>query len=168
VCFVISLTDADKPHVQQEISMSDEIIDLGESAPTPPDADFWLEYGRKMVTESATTLRSAATALMTGLGALQGIYLGILGFAKFIPDDTNVGMKLVYVSPLLFWMVALYLCLRVMMTEVIKENLHVWRELEKHHTKWVEKKQLLLELAFWWSCCGMLGAIGLVVLRGRM
>ena len=89
--------------------MPDEIIDLGDSPPTPHDADLWLEYGRKMVTDGPVSLRSAASSLMTGLGALQGIYLGILGFAKFIPEDTKIVMKIVYVSPLLFWMVALYL-----------------------------------------------------------
>lgn len=54
--------------------MPDEIIDLGESAPTPPDADFWLEYGRKMVTDGPAAIRSAATSLMTGLGALRQHY----------------------------------------------------------------------------------------------
>ena len=147
--------------------MPDEIIDLGDSPPTPPDADLWLEYGRKMVTDSAATLRSAATSLMTGLGALQGIYLGILGFAKFIPEDTSTVMKVVYVSPLLFWMVALYLCLRVMMTEAADVHLNAPDELRDQHAKWLAKKQGQLQLAFWWLCCGMLGAIGLVVLRAK-
>ena len=145
--------------------MADEIIDLGDSPPTPPDADLWLEYGRKMVTDGPVSLRSAATSLMTGLGALQGIYLGILGFAKFIPEDTSTVMKVVYVSPLLFWMVALYLCLRVMMTEAATVNLNAPGELRQQYAEWLAKKQWQLEYAFWWLCCGMLGAIGLVVLR---
>ena len=32
--------------------MPDEIIDLGDSPPTPPDADLWLEYGRKLVNDA--------------------------------------------------------------------------------------------------------------------
>lgn len=146
--------------------MPDEIIDLGDSPPTPPDADLWLDYGRKQVAESAATLRGAATSLLTGLGALQGIYLGILGFAKFIPEDTTTVMKVVYVAPLLFWMVALYLCLRVLMTETSLVNLNAPSQLRAQYVQWVKRKQWLLEYAFWWLCCGMLAAMGLVVLRG--
>ena len=147
--------------------MPDEIMDLGDSAPTPPDADLWLEYGRKMVQDGPAAIRSAATALMTGLGALQGIYLGILGFAKFIPEDASLVLKGVYTAPLLLWMVALYFCLQVMMTKAADVHLNAPDELRQHYADWLQAKQAQLQLAFWWLFCGMLGAIGLVVLRWK-
>jgi hypothetical protein len=121
-----------------------------------------------MVTESATTLRSAATALMTGLGALQGIYLGILGFAKFIPEDANIVMKGVFTAPLLVWMVALYHCLQVMLTETATVNLNAPDELRRHYETWLPTKQAQLQTAFWWLFGGMVAAIGLVVLRLKL
>ena len=148
--------------------MPDEIIDLGASEPTPPDADLWLEYGRKMVQDGPAAIRSAATALMTGLGALQGIYLGILGFAKFIPENASVVMKGVFTAPLLVWMVALYHCLQVMLTESANVHLHAPDELRQHYETWVTTKQGQLQTAFWWLFGGMMAAIVLVVLRLKL
>lgn len=144
-----------------------DLPDFGDSPPPKPDDDLWLEYGRKMVQDGPAAIRSAATSLMTGLSALQGIYLGILGFAKFVPDDTNVGMKTVYVLPLLFWIVALFLCLRVMMTDAANVNLNAPDQLREQYARWVERKQGQLVYAFVWLCCGMLMAIGLVLLRAN-
>ena len=76
-------------------------------------------------------------------------------------------LKIVYVSPLLLWMGALYFCLRVMMTEAANVDLNAPGELRDQYAKWVEKKQEQLEYAFWWLFCGMLDAMGLVVLRGQ-
>lgn len=58
------------------------------------DDDFWLEQANKLIVESLPAVRAAAASLMTGLEALQGIYLGMLGFAKFIPDNAELWMKM--------------------------------------------------------------------------
>lgn len=145
--------------------MPDEIIDLGDSPPTPPDADFWLDYGRKMVTDGPAAIRSAATSLMTGLSALQGIYLGILGFAKFIPEDANVVMKGVFTAPLLAWMVALYHCLQVMLTETATVHLNDPTALRQHYETWLPLKHGQLHTAYWWMFGGL---IMLVVLRLKL
>jgi hypothetical protein len=64
-----------------------------ESAPSEPDDDFWLEQGRKMVADSLPTVRTAAASLTTAIGVLQGIYLGVLGFAKFVPETLPLYQK---------------------------------------------------------------------------
>ncbi len=142
-----------------------DIPDFSDSPSPKPDDDLWLEYGRKMVQDGPAAIRSAATSLMTGLGALQGIYLGILGFAKFIPEDASLVLKGMYTAPLLLWMVALYFCLQVMMTKAADVNLNAPDELRQHYADWLQAKQAQLQYALWWLFCGMLGAIGLVVLR---
>ena len=148
--------------------MSDEIIDLGESEPTPPDADLWLEYGRKLVTDAPASLRGAATSLMTGLGALQGIYLGILGFAKFIPENIDTVLKLIFVLPLFAWTGALYLCLKVLMTSVSELNLNSPSELREDYTKMIAEKQYLLNLAFIFMVSGIGGAVFLLIFRTKL
>ncbi len=145
-----------------------DIPDFGDSPPPKPDDDLWLEYGRKMVQDGPAAIRSAATALMTGLGALQGIYLGILGFAKFIPENASVVMKGVFTAPLLVWMVALYHCLQVMLTESADVNLNAPDELRQHYESWLTTKQGQLQTAFWWLFGGMMVAIALVVLRLKL
>ncbi|GEM_PF-1063543 len=148
--------------------MPDEIIDLGDSPPTPPDADLWLEYGRKLVNDAPASLRGAATSLMTGLGALQGIYLGILGFAKFIPETIDVRLKLLLVAPLLAWMLALYHCLKALMTDVSDVNLNSPSELREDYARMIAEKQRLLTVAFWLLLGGLIVAIALVVFRVKM
>jgi hypothetical protein len=148
--------------------MPDEIIDLGDSPPTPPDADLWLEYGRKLVNDAPASLRGAATSLMTGLGALQGIYLGILGFAKFIPETIEVWLKLLLVAPLLAWMLALYHCLKALMTDVSEVNLNSPSELREDYARMIAEKQRLLTVAFWLLLGGLIVAIALVVFRVKM
>lgn len=145
----------------------DGIIDLGDSPPTPPDADLWLEYGRKLVNDAPASLRGAATSLMTGLGALQAIYFGILGFAKF-PDTMDVRWRLVLVLPLLAWMLALYHCLKVLMTDVSEVNLNSPSNLREDYARMIGEKQHLLTVAFWLLLGGLIFAVVLVVFRVKM
>lgn len=64
-------------------------------------------------------------------------------------------------------MVALFLCLRVMMTEAANVNLNAPDQLREQYARWVERKQGQLVYAFVWLCCGILMAIGLVLLRAN-
>lgn len=121
-----------------------------------------------MVQDGLTAIRSAATSLMTGLGALQGIYLGILGFAKFIPEDASIVMKGVFTAPLLVWMLALYHCLQVMLTESANVNLNSPTELRQHYETWLPLKQGQLQAAYWWMFGGLMAAIVLVLLRQKL
>ena len=143
----------------------DEIF---ESAPPAPDDDLWLEYGRKQLTESPAAIRSAASALLTGLGAMQGIYLGVLGFAKFIPEDIALVKKFFFVAPLLLWMIAVYHCLQVLRTDLAQMNLLSPSQIRASHEAWVREKQRLLDHAFWWMFGGMVAAIALVIFRLRI
>lgn len=106
------------PDHQANPSKPPEVI--YQSAPSEPDDDFWLEQANKLIVESLPAVRSAAVSLMTGLGALQGIYLGMLGFAKFIPDTADLWMKALFLAPLLCWMMGLYQCLKVAKSEELR------------------------------------------------
>ena len=111
-------TIPDKPKTQANLSKQTEII--YQSAPSEPDDDFWLEQANKLIVESLPAVRAAAALLMTGLGALQGIYLGMLGFAKFIPEAAQWWEKAMFFPPLLCWMLGLYQCLKVAKTEELR------------------------------------------------
>src|SRR5262249_4512552 len=110
----------------------------------------------------------AATSLMTGLGALQGIYLGILGFAKFIPETIDVQLKLLLVAPLVLWMLSMYHCLKTLMTDLSEVNLNSPSDLREDYSRMIAEKQHLLAVAFWLLLGGLIVAIGLVVFRLKM
>jgi len=139
-----------------------------ESAESEPDDEFWLDQGRQMLTESLASARSAAAALTTGLGALQGIYLGILGLAKFIPENIELWKKALFITPSLLWMIALYHCLQVMMTKALEVRLDSPTDVRDRTTELLREKQRYLELAFWWLFGGLLAAVLLVIFRLKM
>jgi hypothetical protein len=139
-----------------------------QSAPSEPDDDFWLEQANKLIVESLPAVRVAAASLMTGLGALQGIYLGMLGFAKFVPDTAALTVKALFLAPLLCWVLGLYQCLKVAKTE----ELHIYRyspaDIRQKLGELAKEKQRELDLAFYWMLGGLMTAFLLVALRMKM
>lgn len=139
-----------------------------QSAPSEPDDDFWLEQANKLIVESLQAVRAVAASLMTGLGALQGIYLGILGFAKFIPDNAAVWMKALFLAPLLCWMAGLYQCLKVAKTEELRIYRHAPADIRQKLGELAKEKQRELDLAFYWMMGGLGAAFLLVAFRMKM
>jgi hypothetical protein len=138
------------------------------SAPSEPDDDFWLEQANKLLAESLPAVRAAAASLMTGLGALQGIYIGILGFAKFIPDNAAVWMKALFLAPLLCWMAGLYQCLKVAKTEELRLYRNSPADIRQKLGELAKEKQRELDLAFYWMLGGLMAAFMLLALRMKM
>lgn len=136
-----------------------------QSPASEPDDDFWLEQANKMIVDSLPAVRSATSALMTGLGALQGIYLGMLGFAKFVPETMELRLKALFIVPPLCWMVGLLQCLQVMKTENLQFFRHSPEDIRQSLKKLAKRKQRKLELAFYWMLSGLLAAFLLVALR---
>jgi hypothetical protein len=154
------------PEHQTNPSQQAEVI--YKSAPSEPDDDFWLEQANKMLVESLPAVRAAAAALMTGLGALQGIYLGMLGFAKFIPDNAELWMKALFLAPLLCWMAGLYQCLKVAKTEELRIYRNSPADIRQKLGELAKEKQRELDLAFYWMLGGLGAAFLLVAFRMKM
>jgi hypothetical protein len=139
-----------------------------DSAPSEPDDDFWLEQGRKMVADSLPTVRTAAASLTTAIGVLQGIYLGILGFAKFVPEALPLYQKALFIVPLIFWLVALYNCIDVALTKRIDVYMHSPEDIREKSLALAAEKQRSLQRAFWLLTLGLLAAFGLLMYRLNM
>src|SRR5215831_4841661 len=75
-----------------------------DSAPSRPDDDLWLEYGKKIIADSLPAVRAAANSLSSATGVLQAIYLGILGFSSFIPASASFWEKAPFVLPSVIWL----------------------------------------------------------------
>ncbi len=143
----------------------------GEDIPDSPRADpehlFWLEQGRKMLTDSVslTAVREAAKSMMTGLGAMQTIYIGVLGFADFIPKTMDVPLKWFFALPPIPWLIALYLCLKVLKTEGMEVRLKSPNEIRDRLQQLVRDKQHDLDVAFRLLLAGLVTAVVLLVWR---
>jgi len=155
-----STTNRANPSKQAEV--------IYQSGRAEPDDDFWLEQANKLIVESLPAVRAAAASLMTGLGALQGIYLGMLGFAKFVPETAELWMKAMFLAPLLCWMLGLYQCLKVAKTEELRIYRHAPADIRREFGELAKEKQRELDLAFYWMLGGLLAAFVLVALRMKM
>jgi hypothetical protein len=136
-----------------------------DSPASQPDDDFWLDQGRKMVEASLAAVREAAKSLMTGLGLLQGIYLGILGFAEFIPKTMPLLRKGLFIIPLLCWLAALYYGLQVMLTQRLDLYLHSPEDIRQKSGAVLEEKQRQLQHAFRALSLGLIAAFVLLGFR---
>jgi hypothetical protein len=136
-----------------------------DSPPSEPDDDFWLDQGKKMVEGSLPALREAAKSFLTGLGVLQGIYLGILGFSEFIPKTMPLLQKSLFLIPLLCWLEALRHSLQVMMTQRLNIYFHSPDDIRKKSDSVLVEKQGKLQWAFWFLTLGLVAAFVLLVYR---
>ena len=132
-----------------------------------PDDDFWLAQGRKMVEESLPAVREAAKALMTGLGVLQGIYVAILGFGETAKSLTRASAVFAAL-PLVAWMVALLLCLRVMMTDPHRVSLLSPEDIRANYEHLLTTKQKYLQYALAGLAIGLLLAFLVIALAPRL
>lgn len=139
-----------------------------DSPASEPDDDLWLSHGAKMLEDSVPGVRSAASELIKALGMLQTVYLAILGFAKFIPENMEVYNKALFIAPIVPWVIAIYYCLRVMKTEIVEINLRSPSDIREKATALLEEKQHHLEIAFALLIAGIVLAFVMVVFRLRV
>lgn len=145
--------------------MSENNEEIFQSPPSQPEDDFWLEQGRKMVEDSLPALRNAASAFITALGVLEAVYLGVLGFADFIPPDIPLHWKGVFILPLLLWLIAFYLCLEVLMTRKMEIFLHSPEHVRGQSERLLAEKQRRLQWSFWLLFAGIVLAFLLLIAR---
>ena len=145
------------------MSENNEII--YDSPTSDPEDEFWLQHGRQMITESLGAVRSAANALITALGVIQGFYLGILGFSDFIHDQMNVWKKAIFLLPIVFWLISIYLCVNVVMTRKIEVFLHTPEDIKKKSMNFTLDKQNQLRWGFWLLTFGLISAFALFIVR---
>ncbi|MBU1319334.1 MAG: hypothetical protein KKG33_00485 [candidate division Zixibacteria bacterium] len=145
--------------------MTDDNDQIYDSAPSEPNDTLWLEQGRDMLKGSIGSVRDAAKSLMTAAGLLNGIYLGILGLAPFVPEDMDLTQKCLFVIPLIFWAGSLYLGLQVLLTKRLDINLRSPDDIRDKHEALLREKQMLLKFAFWLLTAGLVMALWLIVFR---
>ena len=139
-----------------------------DSPPSETNDDLWLSHGAKILEDSVPRLSNAASELLKALGMLMTIYLGILGFAKFIPENMEVYNKALFLVPIVPWVVAAYFCLRVMKTEIFKVNLRSPSDIREKSSELLGEKQRCLEIAFALLTAGIVLAFVMIVFRVRL
>jgi hypothetical protein len=147
--------------------MSENNEKIFDSPASDPEDEFWLAHGKQIIIESLPAVRSAANSVITALGFIQAIYLGMLGFGEFIPQEIPWNLKALFFIPLLFWLLSLYCCINVVMTGKMKIVLYSPEDIKDKSLKFTLKKQCALRWGFIFMAAGLLAAFVLFVIRLR-
>jgi hypothetical protein len=147
------------------MNMKAELEKIYDSPPSSPDDDLWLVHGAKMVEDSMPAIRTAASELVKAVGMLTTVYLAILGFAKFIPENMEVYKKAFFVAPIAPWVFAIYYGLRILKTEILSVNLHSPSDIREKSVSLLQTKQHYLDIAFVLLIAGIVIAVALIVFR---
>jgi hypothetical protein len=147
--------------------MSENNEKIFDSPASDPEDEFWLAHGKQIIIESLPAVRSVANSVITALGFIQAIYLGMLGFGEFIPKEIPWKLKALFFIPLLFWLISLYCCINVVMTGKMKIVLYSPEDIKDKSLKFTLKKQYVLRLGFIFMAAGLLAAFMLFVMRLR-
>lgn len=145
--------------------MSENNEKIFHSPASEPEDEFWLTHGKQIIIESLPAVRSAANSVITALGFIQAIYLGMLGFGDFIPEKIPWEYKALFFIPLIFWLVSLYCCISVVMTGKMKIVLNSPEDIKDKSLKFVLKKQCALRWGFVFMAAGLLIAVVLFIMR---
>ena len=139
----------------RNMSETDTILNSEASHATD---DFWLQQGKELLAGSFAAVSDAARGLLNGLGLLTSVYLGILGFAEYIPMDMPLAIKSLFVLPLLIWLISLYNVLQVLLTQRIDIVLFSPDDIRQKTEVLLVQKQKNIRWAFWMLTAGLLCA----------
>ena len=130
----------------------------------PMDA-FWLEQGKKLIEDSVGAITDGTKSMLTVVGLLKGIYIGIIGFADYIPKALPLIYKSLYLLPLLFWLVALHFYVNVLSTRKVNFNIYNPGEIKNEYFEILSRKQRNFKVGLWLQSIGIVVLISLMVVR---
>jgi hypothetical protein len=88
--------------------------------------EFWLETARTAVKESIATLEEAAKQLITAVTLVEGIYFAAVSFRDLrgaMAGAETWWRIILFVSPIVIWLVCLFFAVRVFTPEIYTTNL---------------------------------------------
>jgi hypothetical protein len=142
---------------------------------TPSEMDrFWLDTAQGMVKESVCALEEVAKQLIGVASLLQGIYFAAISFSDLkkvlIVQDTHGWLLvLLFVSPIIPWLLSVGLAIQVFKPEFYSTNLQSPDLSRKMYDEIVVYKHRYLRYAHWALLAGfILLVINIIVYLGFM
>ena len=145
--------------------------------PVAPDAigepvteldEFWLETARTAVRESVASLEEAAKQLIGAVTLVEGIYFAAISFSDLrkvmAVQGTEADLRIMlFVSPIVLWLVCLFFAVRVFTPETYKTNLSSPQLAEQLYQELVGYKHRNLKRAYWALLAGFVPLVVAVV-----
>ena len=145
--------------------------------PVAPDAigepvteldEFWLETARTAVRESIASLEEAAKQLIGAVTLVEGIYFAAISFSDLrkvmAVQGTEANLRIVlFVSPIVLWLVCLFFAVRVFTPKNYRTNLSSPQLAEQLYQDLVSYKHRNLKRAYWALLAGFVPLVVAVV-----
>lgn len=130
--------------------------------------EFWLETARTAVKESIGSLEEAAKQLITAVILVEGIYFAAVSFSDLKKAMAVAGLDawlrvLLFVSPIVIWLICLFFAVRVFTPENYKTNLRSPTLAEQVYREIVGYKHRNLKRAYWALLAGFVPLIVAII-----
>ncbi len=146
--------------------MGDKADAIGE--PVTDLDEFWLEIARGTVKEAISSLEEAAKQLISAVTLVEGIYFAAVSFSDLhkamAVQGTDSWLRIIlFVSPIVLWLICLFFAVRVFTPETYKTNLSSPELAEGVYKEMVGYKHRNLKRAYWALLAGFVMMIVAVV-----
>jgi hypothetical protein len=130
--------------------------------------EFWLETARTAVRESVASLEEAAKQLIGAVTLVEGIYFAAISFSDLrkvmAVQGTEANLRIVlFVSPIVLWLVCLFFAVRVFTPKNYETNLSSPQLAEQLYQDLVSYKHRNLKRAYWALLAGFVPLVVAVV-----
>ena len=135
-----------------------------EELPIAPDPNlkFWRDTAKGLLGESIKSIEETAKQIIGVAGILEGLYFHAIAYSDIREQLGGVGPLLLYLLPLLFWLVSLLAALLVFFPSAYESNISSWRESKAAFERIVTYKHIMLKIA------GLSLALGALALFAAM
>ncbi|MDH4137799.1 MAG: hypothetical protein OEW09_13950 [Anaerolineae bacterium] len=145
-------------HTPQAASSDEEL-------PIAPDPNlqFWKDTAKGLLGESIKSIEETAKQIIGVAGILEGLYFHAIAYSDIRGQLGGVGPLLLYLLPLLLWLVSLLAALLVFFPRAYASNISSWRESKAAFERIVTYKHTMLKIA---GLFLVLGALALFATMG--
>jgi p-aminobenzoyl-glutamate transporter AbgT len=135
--------------------------------------EFWLGTAKKSVLESVASLEDAARQLIAAVTVVEGIYFAAVSWSNLYQvmaiSGTQADLRiLLFISPIVLWLVCLFFAIRVFTPENYKTNLNSPQMAEQFYRQMVGYKHRNLKRAYWALLFGVTAMLAAVVCYFKM
>lgn len=125
--------------------MNERESDVQEGRPPNPEQTFFQQKYWEMKSNAPEKHDDLAKSFITAVGTVMTIYIAAISFSK-IPKETVWWFKLIALTPLIFWLLAIMSALRALLPEkyaVLKDVPAAidsfYQEVTAHKYRWVRR-----------------------------
>ena len=142
-------------NVAAQAGLSDEELPV---APDP-NLKFWKDTAKGLLGESIKSIEETAKQIIAIAAILEGLYFHAIAFSDIRGWLGGVAALIVYLLPLLLWLVSLLAALLVFFPRTYEANISSWRESRAAFERIVAYKHDLLKVAGLFLFLGVLALV---------